>query len=167
MFFSPYSLKHAGLIVQLGHDGNACPHSNPQDVLLTVLNISGIHHIRYALCSCERAGASTSLVQLMWAQWWPATILKPCTAVTFCTLRFFHTLAAQGKVNAYDYYNGLMHITDGTGFLVINVSIPVNAFHSRPHLPSDQLLGVHPLCSHVLSSADGKACWSRTQCRGH
>src|SRR5712672_4400719 len=103
MFFAPYCLERAGLIVQLGHDGDPCPHSNPQDMVVNTFDISGIHRVRYALCGCERVGVSTPLVQLMRAQWWPAAVSKPRTVVTFRTLRFFHALAAQGKVNAYDY----------------------------------------------------------------
>jgi hypothetical protein len=62
-------------------------------------------------------------VQLMRAQWFPATAFRPRTAVTFRTLRLFHALAIQGKVNAYDFYNGLVRITDGAGLSKPKVSV--------------------------------------------
>jgi hypothetical protein len=55
------------------------------------------------------------IVQLMRAQWFPATARRPRTVVTLRTLRLFHALTIQGKVNAYDFYNGLVRITDGAG----------------------------------------------------
>jgi hypothetical protein len=62
------------------------------------------------------------IVQLMRAQWFPATVLRPCTVVTIRTLRLFHVRTIQGKVNAYDFYNGLVRITDGVGLSKLKVS---------------------------------------------
>jgi hypothetical protein len=64
-------------------------------------------------------------VQLMRAQWFPATVHRPGTVVTFRTLRLFHALTIQGKVNAYDFYNGLVRITDGAGLSTPKVSFIV------------------------------------------
>lgn len=63
------------------------------------------------------------VVQLMRAQWFPATANRPRTVVTFRTLCLFHALTIQGKVNAYDFYNGLVRITDGAGLFRPKVSI--------------------------------------------
>jgi hypothetical protein len=52
------------------------------------------------------------VVQLMRAQWFPASAYLPRTVVTLRTLRLFHALTIQGKVNAYDFYRGLERITD-------------------------------------------------------
>jgi hypothetical protein len=62
------------------------------------------------------------VVQFMRAQWFPATVFRPRTVVTFRTLRLFHALTIQGKVNAYDFYNGLVRVTDGAGLSKPKVS---------------------------------------------
>jgi hypothetical protein len=109
-----HSLAEAGLTVQLGHDGHACPNPKIHQRSLTVIDISGIHIIKYSLCGCMLEKLDP-IVQLMRAQWFPATAHHPRTVVTLRTLRFFHALTIQGKVNAYDFYNGLVRITDGAG----------------------------------------------------
>lgn len=114
MFFAADSLADAGLVVQLGHDGHACPNPKVRQLPLTVIDISGVHMVKYSLCACMLQRLDP-IVQLMRAQWFPATALRPRTVVTFRTLRLFHALTIQGKVNAYDFYNGLVRITDGVG----------------------------------------------------
>jgi hypothetical protein len=86
------------------------------------VDTSGIHQVAYALCGCERVGASDTIIQLMRAGWWPATMLRPRTAVTLTTLRLFHALTIQGKVNPYEFYSGLARITDGAGAHQLKVS---------------------------------------------
>ncbi|KAI0059388.1 hypothetical protein BV25DRAFT_1785942, partial [Artomyces pyxidatus] len=117
LFFAPYSLYAAGLEIQLGHDGGSCPASQPMDSPLTVIDVTGIHLVRYNLCQCARVGASRPIVQLLRAAYFPSTVQRPRTVVTFRTLRLFHALTVQSKVNAYDFYNGLVRITDGAGLL--------------------------------------------------
>jgi hypothetical protein len=112
----------AGLIVQLGHDGDICPNRDLRESSLTVVDTSGIHQIAYALCGCGRIGASDAIVQLMRARWWPATMLRPRTVVTFATLELFHALTIQGKVNPYEFYSGIARITDGAGTHQLKVS---------------------------------------------
>ncbi|KAI0054664.1 hypothetical protein BV25DRAFT_1816736 [Artomyces pyxidatus] len=114
-FFADYSLSQAGLVVQLGHDGLPCPHPQTMATPLTVIDVTGIHEVRYNLCACGIIGASRPFVQLLRAQWWPATVSRPRTVVTMRTLRLFHALTLQSKVNAYDFWNGLVRITDGAG----------------------------------------------------
>jgi hypothetical protein len=65
------------------------------------------------------------VVQLMRAQWFPASASRPQTVVTIRTLRLFHAFTIQGKVNAYDFYHGLARITDGAGLIKPKVSVVV------------------------------------------
>ncbi|VDB96085.1 unnamed protein product [Peniophora sp. CBMAI 1063] len=123
-FFVSSSLEKAGLVVQLGHDGGPCAHRELQDSLLTVIDQSGIHRVRYALCKCYREGASEPAVQMMRARWWPSTWSRPKTVVTHSTLRLYHAMAMQGKINMYDFYNGIVRITDG----VVRVKSSYKAF---------------------------------------
>lgn len=60
----------------------------------------------------------------MRARFWPSTVKNPSTVVTFATLRLFHALAIQGKVNMYDFYQGIVRVTEGV------VSIKVSLAHS-------------------------------------
>lgn len=114
-FCSPYSLCQAGLIVQLGHDGKACKRPDVQSSLLKVIDTSGIHRVCYALCSCTDNEYMPPFVQLLRAKWWPATIRRPGTVVTFRLLRLYRAVGISGHVNAYDFYNGLIRVTDGAG----------------------------------------------------
>ncbi|KAI0057515.1 hypothetical protein BV25DRAFT_1812302 [Artomyces pyxidatus] len=114
-FFSDYSLSQAGLVVQLGHDGLPCPHPQPMATPLTVIDLTGVHQVHYSLCACGIVGAAHAFVQLLRARWWPATVSRPRTVVTMRTLRLFHALTLQSKLNAYDFWNGLVRITDGAG----------------------------------------------------
>ncbi|VDC02319.1 unnamed protein product [Peniophora sp. CBMAI 1063] len=125
-YYAPYSLERAGLCIQLGHDGAPCPHPEEKNTLLTVIDVSGIHRVRYALCGCLILNSSDPPVQMMRAGWWPSSIARPRTVVTFSTLRLYHALAIQGRINMYDFYNGIVRITDGAGLL--KISICYNAF---------------------------------------
>lgn len=58
----------------------------------------------------------------MHMEWFLATALDPCTVVALHTLYLFHALTIQGKVNAYNFYNGLVCITDGAGLFKPKVS---------------------------------------------
>jgi hypothetical protein len=58
----------------------------------------------------------------MHIQWWPATVLDPQTAVTFECLRQFEKINAFRHVNAMDYYQSLMHMTDPEGLCCLLVS---------------------------------------------
>ena len=126
-----HSLADAGLVVQLGHDGHACPSPKLYQRSLTVIDISGIHKIKYRVCGCLSVQLDL-IVQLMCAQWFPATVLRPRTVVTIRTLHLFHALTIQGKVNAYDFYNGLVRITDGAGLSKLKVSFIVSTIKSLP-----------------------------------
>ncbi|KAI0064330.1 hypothetical protein BV25DRAFT_1790798, partial [Artomyces pyxidatus] len=114
-FFADSSLLSAGMVVQLGHDGRSCPQPRAMDQPLTVIDISGIHTVQYRLCDCCEQGGTQACIQLLRMKWWPATVTRPRTVVTFRTLRLFHALTLQSKVNSFDFYNGLVRITDGAG----------------------------------------------------
>lgn len=112
--------------MQLGHDGGPCKHPEPQDTLLTVIDINGMHRVRYSKCGCLIPGRSDVIVQLMRARWWPASMFKPRVAVTFAALELYQALSIQGKVNSYDFYNGLVRLTDGGGVVSVKVRAHVH-----------------------------------------
>ncbi|KAI0038056.1 hypothetical protein FA95DRAFT_1506105, partial [Auriscalpium vulgare] len=114
-FFENHTLRKAGLRTQLGHDGLPCPNPLPKDGPLVVVDVSGIHEVHVNYCACGIVGSSRPIVQLLRAGWWPATTDRPRTVVTFAVLNHFHALNLQGKVNMYDYYQGLVRLVDGTG----------------------------------------------------
>ncbi|KZV59060.1 hypothetical protein PENSPDRAFT_596125, partial [Peniophora sp. CONT] len=123
-FFEPYTLYEAGFVLQLGHDGDACPHPKPQGTPLIIIDATGIHRVRYSLCGCLIPGSSDPVAQMMRARLWPSTAKNPSTVVTFATLRLFHALAIQGKVNMYDFYQGIVRLTEG----VVSVKTSYKAF---------------------------------------
>ncbi|KZV59287.1 hypothetical protein PENSPDRAFT_595729 [Peniophora sp. CONT] len=112
-FFETHTLYETGFVLQLGHDGDACPHPKVQGQPLIIIDATGIHRVRYSLCGCQIPGSHDPVVQLMRARLWPSTAKNPSTVVTFATLRLFHALAIQGKVNMYDFYQGIVRVTEG------------------------------------------------------
>ncbi|KAI0043482.1 hypothetical protein FA95DRAFT_1498510, partial [Auriscalpium vulgare] len=113
-FFERVALRDLGVRVQLGHDGLPCPSPFERSAPIVVIDLSGIHEVAINYCDCGHVSAQR-LAQLLRASWWPATVNRPSTVTTFATLKVFHALALQGKLNAYDFYSGLVRITTGTG----------------------------------------------------
>lgn len=126
--FQRYSLAQAGLIVQLGHDGMACPNFRSRDGYMVVIHVDGLHFVKISYCGCERLGHSLPLVQLLRAGWMPATVERPRTVVTLECLRQFRAQYLQGKINAYDYYTSLEILTDCSGLHspVVSTLVPTH-----------------------------------------
>ncbi|KAI0045474.1 hypothetical protein FA95DRAFT_1473414, partial [Auriscalpium vulgare] len=109
------TLCAAGLRIQLGHGGQNCPHPLVKPTPMTVIDISGIHEVQIDFCECGIIGAAHHFIQLLRASLWPATIERPQTAITLRTLKTFHALNLQSKLNAYDFWCSLVRLTDGIG----------------------------------------------------
>ena len=62
-------------------------------------------------CQCTHPRA-TEAVQLLEDGLWPATWLKPQTAITLSTLEAFHSLSLRAHVNVHDYEAHLRQMTD-------------------------------------------------------
>lgn len=118
--FQLSSLTEAGLIIDFGHDGTPCI-SPATPANLTVIDLSGFHVLRVRYCGCGTGASSQHWRQIRRAGWWPCTIQRPRTAITIRTLRFHETISLQSKANAYDFYNTLTRVTDGTGAFVDKV----------------------------------------------
>ena len=65
MMFETYSLREAGLVVYLGHDGGSCSHPRERSGHLTVMDVSGFHSISLVYCECGHPGSSDIVVQLL------------------------------------------------------------------------------------------------------
>ncbi|KAJ7715473.1 hypothetical protein B0H16DRAFT_1805290 [Mycena metata] len=114
-FFRPRSCKDLGLRYQIGHHkGEACPFVPlvPTDDFV-VLDNNGIHELDIDFCGCP--GAPSQVAQLLNVGWYPATSKDPRTAATLSLLRRFHTLNLQARVPAYDFYNALALLRNGSG----------------------------------------------------
>ncbi|KAI0037791.1 hypothetical protein FA95DRAFT_1585548 [Auriscalpium vulgare] len=117
LFFEPSPLHQLGLRIQLGHDGAPCPVPFCRASPIVVIDVTGIHEVSIDYCDCAHTEAGQHIVQLLRASWWPATVHRPSTVTTLATLKLFHALNLQGKINAFDFYNGLVRITDGLEFI--------------------------------------------------
>ncbi|KAF7375071.1 CxC2 domain-containing protein [Mycena sanguinolenta] len=78
-----------------------------------VLHNNGIHVINLDFCSCPNS--PTHVDQLLNIGWYPATHDSPATAATLSLLRRFHLLNLQARVAAYDFYNTLVVLGNGSG----------------------------------------------------
>ena len=110
-------LVDLGLVVHLGHSSTStCPSPASPVKRLTVIDITGIHLMDVQFCGCSKTlgGGRLEYKQLLRTRWFPATSLKPKTAVTFACLNVFHLLTLQGKLTAHDFYMMLQHVTDNT-----------------------------------------------------
>ncbi|TFK79970.1 hypothetical protein K466DRAFT_504692 [Polyporus arcularius HHB13444] len=111
------SLRDAGLVFQLGHDGSVCDHPSEKTRRIVVGDVTGIHEVQVLFCECLDGEENFTFewVQLFRQGWFPATTDRPATAFTFRMLSAFQELNFQGKTNLYDYWKSLERITENTG----------------------------------------------------
>ncbi|KAJ7033976.1 hypothetical protein C8F04DRAFT_957029 [Mycena alexandri] len=86
-----------GLIYQIGHHGFPCEFPG-QERSMVVLDLSGIHKIRYRFCE--------------WNAWYPASTIDPETCATLDTLETFRLLNVVGNMNVQDFVGTLERKTD-------------------------------------------------------
>ncbi|KAJ7022824.1 hypothetical protein C8F04DRAFT_970935 [Mycena alexandri] len=113
-FWTRTTLKDLGLIYQLGHEGRRCKFPQPFVRSLTVIDITGIHEIRYRFCACSRSDNTTNLKQLLRNAWYPASFTDPDTCATFKVLDMFRLLNVVANVNGRDFVTTLERLTDAT-----------------------------------------------------
>lgn len=117
-----FSLALAGLRITLGHsDGTVCAQPKHHVKSFVVLHTNGIHEVNLQFCRCTAEFVDLP-EQLLRHRWWPATTIKPKTAATFEVLDAFDAQSGTGKQNTYDFYNGLVVVSDGEGLHDIPVS---------------------------------------------
>ncbi|KAJ7149097.1 hypothetical protein C8R46DRAFT_1009634 [Mycena filopes] len=115
-FFHPRTMRDLGLRFQIGHHkGVQCGFVRraPIGEGFVVLDNNGIHELDVDFCSCP--GAVSEVAQLLNIGWFPATSKEPQTAATLSLLRRFHTLNLQARLPAYDFYNALVLLRNGSG----------------------------------------------------
>ncbi|KAK0221290.1 hypothetical protein IW262DRAFT_1447825 [Armillaria fumosa] len=78
----------------------------------TIIDTNGIHDVTLDFRSCMRKCPFAIQLQGTWL--FPATDIKPCTAVTTAALEQFQMLTFMGKISAYKYYHSLVCLTDNT-----------------------------------------------------
>ncbi|KAJ7617537.1 hypothetical protein DFH06DRAFT_1012407 [Mycena polygramma] len=111
-FWDDVRLESLGLTYQLGHQGLPCP--RPEDPVRTmvVIDVTGIHIVRFRYCGCTAARTSGNLHQLLRNGWYPATVTDPSTCATFNVLALFRLLNVVGNMNAHDFMASLERRTD-------------------------------------------------------
>ncbi|KIJ31208.1 hypothetical protein M422DRAFT_186299 [Sphaerobolus stellatus SS14] len=94
-YFDSTSLRELGLRVSLGHSGALCPNPQKHISKFCVMDTTGFHF-------------------LLKVGWYPMTVHRPRSAVTFTLLRHFDLLRMQAKVSAFDFYNTLVRTTNNS-----------------------------------------------------
>ncbi|KAI0038712.1 hypothetical protein FA95DRAFT_1585439 [Auriscalpium vulgare] len=116
-FHEKCTLYQAGLRIQLGHDGHTCPKPVLKTSPMTIIDVSGVHDVHVNFCACGIVGASHHTTQLLRASLWPATVHRPQSAITIRTLKLFHVLNLQSKLNVYNFWctlrTGHAHVPSG------------------------------------------------------
>lgn len=129
---------------------------------MTVMDITGIHNVQCALCDCTVNEFQEPIVQCMRARWWPATMRNPRTVTTFRLLKFFRAIHIQGHNNGYDFYNGLVRISDGSGLQDVKVRLTFSLSASNVNIDPDELSRVPAMYTHVPPHSPGEASRSRS-----
>ncbi|KAI1783076.1 hypothetical protein LXA43DRAFT_977289 [Ganoderma leucocontextum] len=120
--FEKTNLKAIGLSVQLGHQHDGAPCSNPIPVRdnFTVLHVNGHHPLRVSMCGCDQAArVGSQIQQLLRGDLWPTTDAELNTCFSFVLLEHYHIMSLQGKISMYDYYQSLERMMDNTGTIKI------------------------------------------------
>ncbi|KAI0074003.1 hypothetical protein K474DRAFT_1677445 [Panus rudis PR-1116 ss-1] len=118
-YYEDTSLKNLGLQIQLGHNGDPCPHPARHSRKFVVGDLNGFHELDIQFCGC--IGVDDTVVH-MWAQllrvgWFPASMERPTTAFTFQLLNYFQQLTHQAKTNVYDFQRTLSRVTNNSGLV--------------------------------------------------
>ena len=114
-FFEKTSLYNLGALIHLGHiDKCPCPASSPST--LTVVHTNGVHSIRVVWCECGFfSDQNPRRKQLLRVGWFPASIHRPATVMTFDALNLFQLLTIQSKISFFDFFEALIKVTDNSG----------------------------------------------------
>ncbi len=81
-----------GYVIHLGHEGKPCPHASTTDgdIFFHIVDNNGMHDTRLHFCACLPQVDHAS--QLLKHKLFPATMLRPKMAFTFCVLDFYNIL---------------------------------------------------------------------------
>lgn len=120
--FEQSNLKEIGLRVQLGHSDLRCLCPERGHIDFIVIHVNGIHHVNIDFCGCDQRVSHQQ--QLLWCDWYPATIHFPKTACTRHVLEHFLVLMWSSKILGHEFYTTLECLTDNVGLNVPNVSPP-------------------------------------------
>lgn len=106
--------------MHLGHNGDVCPHAISKAETLSAIHTNGIHTVSVQFCECPWL-CLPRRTQLLRVRWWPATVDRPQTVTTFAALDLFLQLTLQSKLNMYDFYLSLEHLSDNTSTRKVKV----------------------------------------------
>ncbi|KAJ7502414.1 hypothetical protein B0H11DRAFT_1712352 [Mycena galericulata] len=114
-FWKSATLRHIGLVYQLGHEGRPCAAPAPAIRSMVVLDTNGIHRVSYQYCGCDQGRTVRNLSQLMRNAWYPASLTDPTTCATYKVLEMFRLMTVIGNVNARDFVTALERRTEALG----------------------------------------------------
>ncbi|KAJ7020488.1 hypothetical protein C8F04DRAFT_1214081 [Mycena alexandri] len=106
------TLNKLGCVYQLGHGGQTCSRPAPAIREMVVMDVSGVHTVKYRWCGCGACDDANNLQQLLRTGWYPATTVDPATCATFDALELFRLLNVVGNVNVHDFVGTLERRTD-------------------------------------------------------
>ena len=110
--FSRITLRELGLVLYLGHGGEACPHTTTRSGIqpMTIVDTTGIHEVAVGWCRCANHPAFAD--QLLSRRFIPATVTRPKTAFTFRVLKLFQMLNHVAKTTPWDFTGTITRLTD-------------------------------------------------------
>ncbi|KDQ26060.1 hypothetical protein PLEOSDRAFT_169869 [Pleurotus ostreatus PC15] len=110
-----------GLSIQLGHPLDLeCVNPEPGHKSFTVIHNNGVHMVNVQFCNCEQRVSHR--IQILRANWWPASVHYPRTCATVEVLKTYHVLTLSGKISCWEYYQSLERMTDNCGINIPNAS---------------------------------------------
>lgn len=135
-YYEQVAMADLGLSIQLGHPLDLeCVNPEAAHKSFTVIHTNGIHMVNAQFCNCEHRVSHR--VQILRANWWPASVHYPRTCATMEVLKTYHGLTLSGKISCWEYYQSLERMTDNRGIRVPNVSSSVLRYHLKISSPDD------------------------------
>jgi hypothetical protein len=114
------SLASLGLILNIGHKDDQCPHVSQGDLRsVTVVHTNGIHEVLVRFSMCTHSYSPD--LQLFSFRLFPSTVNSPQTAFSFEVLQQFHFYHLEGKGSVYTFMNAIERLTDDTGYQSVQV----------------------------------------------
>ncbi|KAJ3522971.1 hypothetical protein NM688_g8797 [Phlebia brevispora] len=115
-FWKRVPLSDLGLVVNLGHGGDACRHCLWEPRTMTIVHDHGVHTVKMRFCGCWRDDGQRvpEPIQLVEAGFWPTSMDRPMSAIAIQTLRSFALLSPGANTTAQDFCKYLRRLTDNT-----------------------------------------------------
>lgn len=109
-FWQDATLYALGLVINLGHQGSACPAGNSLS-RIWVGDLGGFSEVNVRLCRCDPSPEVPRGLQLLELNIFPCSDISPQSGFTIALLKQFGVFSTLGKGSAHKFYSILERVT--------------------------------------------------------